>query len=296
VDALAWARTQVSGTGDAETVSSDPWATVWRLPVVEGVVYVKECHGRWRFEPALTAAVSARWPDVAVTVLAADPEHARLVLADAGSPVVELGNPPELWCDVLPRYAELQSGETAHAVEHLDAGVPDLRTARLTAEYDWLLSLPLPITADDRARLIAFAPEFGRLCVDLAAAGTGDTVQHDDLHHRNVFRGPDGVRVLDWGDTSIAHPFFSAVVTFRFLEEHNGFAPGDPWFERVRDAYLEPWGHGRIAEFDLAQRVGIFAHAIAWAHCRAGLAPAEQVEFDRDYPVILRRTLARVDR
>ena len=295
MNALAWARTRVTPTGGVETVSDDPWATVWRLPVADGVVYVKECHGRWRFEPALTAAVSARWPDVAVRVLAVDAGRARLVLADAGDPVVELGNPPELWCDVLPRYAELQRGETAHAAEHLAAGVPDLRTARLAAEYDWLLSLPLPLADDDRRRLVDFASTFERLCADLAATGTDDTVQHDDLHHRNVFRGPDGVRVLDWGDTSIAHPFFSAVVTFRFLEEHNGFASDDPWFTRVRDAYLEPWGRGRVDEFDLAQRVGIFAHAIAWAHCRAGLSPAQQAEFDRDYPVILHRALARVE-
>jgi hypothetical protein len=295
VDALEWARTQVNATGDAETVSSDPWATVWRLPVADGVVYVKECHGRWRFEAALTGAVSARWPDVAVTVLAVDPDRARLVLADAGAPVVELGNPPELWCEVLPRYAELQRGESMHASEHLVAGVPDLRTATLPARYDWLLSLPLPIPADDHRRLVSFAPRFGRLCADLASEGTGDTVQHDDLHHGNVFRGPHGVRVLDWGDTSIAHPFFSAVVTFRFLEEHNGFAPTDPWFTRVRDAYLEPWDRGRVEEFELAQRVGIFTHAIAWGLCRAGLTAAQQAAFDRDYPVILRRALARVD-
>jgi hypothetical protein len=155
--------------------------------------------------------------------------------------------------------------------------------------------LPLPITDDERARLAGVAPAFDRLCGELAASGTGDTVQHDDLHHRNVFRGPDGVRVLDWGDTSIAHPFFSAVVTFRFLEEHNALDPSDPWFTHVRDAYLEPWGHGRIEEFALAQRVGIFAHAIAWARCRAGLTPAQQDDFDEDYPVILRRALARID-
>ena len=134
----------------------------------------------------------------------------------------------------------------------------------------------MPIPADDRRRLAAFAPAFERLCADLAAEGTGDTVQHDDLHHHNVFRGPHGTRVLDWGDTWIAHPFFSAVVTFRFLEEHNGFAPTDPWFARVRDAYLEPFGRGHVEEFDLAQRVGIFAHAIAWGRCRAGLSPASR--------------------
>ena len=295
MDALDWAAGFVHATGAAETVSSDPWATVWRVPTGDEVVYVKECHGRWRFEAALTATVSARWPDVAVTVLAADVPRARMVLADAGAPVVELGNPPELWCEVLPRYAELQRGETVHATEHVDAGVPDLRTARLPVEYDWFLSLPLPVPEEDRARLAHFAPAFDRLCADLASIGTGDTVQHDDLHHHNVFRGPAGVRVLDWGDTSIAHPFFSTVVTFRFLEEHNGFASTDPWFARVRDAYLEPWGRGRVDEFELAQRVGIFAHAIAWGRCRAGLSPAQQTEFDRDYPVILRRALARVD-
>ena len=284
MDALEWAREQVTPTGAPETVSDDPWATVWRLPVADGVVYVKECHGRWHFEGALTAAVSARWPHVSVEVLAADPSRARLVLADAGAPLVDLGNPPELWCEVLPRYAELQRGETAHAHEHLDAGVLDLRTAGLPAGYEWLLSLRLPIVADDHARLTAFAPELTRLCAELATSGTHETVQHDDLHHRNVFRGPHGLRVLDWGDTSIAHPFFSAVVTFRFLEEHNGFAPGDPWFERVRDAYLEPWGRDRVEEFELAQRVGIFAHAIAWAHCRAGLTAAQQDDFDARLP------------
>src|SRR3954462_8926974 len=78
VDALEWAREQITPTGAPETVSDDPWATVWRLPVADGVVYVKECHGRWHFEGALTAAVSARWPHVSVEVLAADPSRARL--------------------------------------------------------------------------------------------------------------------------------------------------------------------------------------------------------------------------
>jgi hypothetical protein len=295
VDAVEWASTEVGGVGAAALVSDDPWATVWRLPVADGAVFVKQCHGRWRFEVGLTAAVSARWPDVAVEVLAADIPAARMVLADAGSPLLELGNPPELWCEILPRYAALQRGEVPHVREHLDAGVPDLRTAGIAAAYDWLLSLPLPLDAADVSRLRAFAAELGRLAAELASGGVPDTVQHDDLHHRNVFRGTRGLRVLDWGDASIAHPFFSAVVTFRFLEEHNALAADDPWIMRVRDAYLEPWGAGHVEEFELAQRVGIFAHAIAWGRCRAGLAPAQQDDFDEHYPVILRRALARIE-
>ena len=60
----------------------------------------------------------------------------------------------------------------------------------------------------------------------------------------NLYVQGERLRVLDWGDSSISHPFASLVVTFRFLEEFNNLRPGDPWFARLRDAYLEPWGRG----------------------------------------------------
>jgi len=72
----------------------------------------------------------------------------------------------------------------------------------------------------------------------------------------------------------IAHPFASLVVTFRFLEERNQLAPGDPWFARLRDAYLEPWGGGLAGVFALAIRVGTLAHTFAWARQRDYLPEA----------------------
>ena len=68
----------------------------------------------------------------------------------------------------------------------------------------------------------------------------------------NVYVQGEQVRVLDWGDSSISHPFVSLVVTFRFLEERNKLAVSDPWFRRLRDAYLEGWGPGLAGTFDFA--------------------------------------------
>jgi hypothetical protein len=72
----------------------------------------------------------------------------------------------------------------------------------------------------------------------------------------NVYRHGERLRLLDWGDSSISHPFVSLVVTFRFLEEVNRLPPDDPWFSRLRDAYLEPSGHGLLHAFLLAIRIG----------------------------------------
>jgi hypothetical protein len=98
--------------------------------------------------------------------------------------------------------------------------------------------------------------------------------------------------VLDWGDSSVSHPFFSLVVTFLFLEERAGLQPHDPWFARLRDAYLEPWGNDQDELFELALRIGRVAHAIAWARQREFLIPPERTAFDDRFAHVLRRALA----
>ncbi len=151
---------------------------------------------------------------------------------------------------------------------------------------------PDRIQFDDIGRLRRFEKRFAQLNGELAAHDIPETIQHDDLHAQNVYANDGLLRVLDWGDSSISHPFMSLVVTFRFLEETNGLKPSDPWFARLRDAYLEPWGRGLEEAFALAIRVGSVAHAIAWLRQRDALAPQAHADFDRAFRIILRRAIA----
>jgi hypothetical protein len=289
----AWIRSRIDPVGPVETAHQQPWATVLRVPLADGVAWFKACAPVQAFEPRLTAALSARWPDRVAEVLGWDQRRAWLLLADAGTPLGAVGNPPRAWLEALPRYAELQRGEAAHAHEHLAHGVPDLRVATLPARYEELLGRDLPLTREELRRLGGFATRFAQLCGELAAHQVPETVQHDDLHMANVYVQGARLRLLDWGDASISHPFASLVVTFRFLEQRNRLAPDDPWFARLRDAYLEPWGGGLAGVFALALRVGAFAHTLAWTRQRDHLPPAARPGFDREFRVVLRRTLAR---
>jgi hypothetical protein len=293
-DAETWIRARVAVTGAIETVHERPWATVLRVPIPDGVAWFKACASVQAFEPRLTAELSARAPELLPEVLDYDEQRSWLLLGDAGKPIGEFGGPPEPWLDVLPRYAELQRAETARAADHVALGVPDMRLPGLPASYQDLLRGELPLAPDEIAALVAFSERFSALCSELEAVGPHATIQHDDLHAANLFRRDDQLRVLDWGDSSISHPFFSLVVPFRFLEEGNRLTPGDPWFGRFRDAYLEPWGAGIIEEFELALRIGAFAHAMAWSRQRDFLPAAERPQFDRWFAVVLRRAIARI--
>jgi hypothetical protein len=283
---------RVEPVGTIETVHERPWATVLRVPLADGVAWFKACAPVQAFEPRLTAELYARWPDRVAEVRGYDEERAWLLLADAGRPVGSFGNPPEAWLAALPIYAELQRGEAAHVREHLDHGVPDLRLATLPASYEELVQLDLPLEPHEVGRLRQFAPRLHALCDKLAAYDVPETIQHDDLHHANLYRHGSRLRVLDWGDASISHPFASLVVTFRFLEERTHLTAGDPWFARLRDAYLEPWGTNLGDAFGLAIRVGTFARAIAYVRQRVALPPEERPSFDADFSIVLRRAVA----
>lgn len=291
----SWVSTYVRPTGPVARVHERPWATVMRVPTARGAVWFKACAPVQGFEPRLSAHLSVRWPDRVAQVLAHDEDRAWLLLADAGTAVGDLGNPPELWVRALPLYAELQRGECAHAADHVRHGVPDLRAAALPERFRALVERDLPLRDEERTRLAGFLPRLERLCADLAAYGVPDSLQHDDLHMANVYVQGDHLRVIDWGDSSVSHPFASLVVTFRFLEERNGLSPSDPWFDRLRDAYLEPWGTGLGNAFELAMRVGAFAHALAHLRQRDHLPQDARASFDRHFSGVLRRALRTAD-
>jgi hypothetical protein len=282
-----WIRSHVDPVGPLELVSDEPWATVWRVPVDGGAVWFKACAPVQAFEPHLTASLWGRWPDRVVRVLANDADRHWLLLADAGTSLRELGDPVDAWIAALPEYAELQRGEAAHAGDHIANGVPDLRVSTLPGRYDDLLRNELPIDEQSICRLRGFAARFNQWCVELDGAGVPPTLQHDDLQGTNVYRDGEDHRVIDWGDASIGHPFASMVVTLRFLEA----LTTAEFRNRLRDAYLEPWGRKHLELFELALRVGEIAHAMACTRQRDALPQSALPAFDIDYRVVLERAV-----
>jgi hypothetical protein len=292
--AEAWIRSIVDPTGAIELVRVRPWASVVTVPTGDGLAWFKACQPAQSFEPRLTAELFRRWPDRVIRVLGHDADRAWLLTADAGRSIGSLGNPPEIWARMLPRYAELQRGELDYVEDHLQHAVLDLRVSTLPERYEMLLSRELPLEPTEIEALRRFAPRFAELCAEVDAESVGDSIQHDDLHVNGVFVRDDELRVVDWGDASIGHPFASLYVTFRFLERENGLRPDDPWFARLRDAYLEPWGANLVPAFDLAMRVAAFAHPIAWIRHRDPMSPEARAAFDVEFAVVLRRALVRI--
>jgi hypothetical protein len=185
-------------------------------------------------------------------LLALHPMQPWMLVAEGGKKIRDAYSGDEFlraWREVLPRYAQMQRAATPYVDEILGFGTPDHRATALVAGFaEAIANEPAlsgdrsdRITEDERRALARLRPKLNDAVGALAALGTLDTLQHDDLHHGNVLVRDGRAVVFDWGDACVSHPFLTLAVTLRFAAAATKQAPDDAPIVALRDAYLEPW-------------------------------------------------------
>jgi hypothetical protein len=206
-----------------------PWSAVVRVPTGDGDLWFKEVPATVAFEPALTNALALKCPDRLPEVVAADGR--RLLTRDAGRRLRNVyadGAPAPDWEEVVRVYAELQVELMEDVDGPLALGTPDRRPTLLPT-----LAEELPGWGGAVERLRAAAHE-----LDDAVP---PTVVHEEVTNGNVFLRGEQIRLLDWAEASVSHPFVGALMLLRVQNGPTRLEPGSREVERLLDVYLEPF-------------------------------------------------------
>ncbi|TDE00509.1 phosphotransferase [Jiangella asiatica] len=284
--ATAWLDERLAAAGRERTGPvTQPhlrlWGTVLTAPTADGPVWLKAPGPENAFEVPLYQLLTEVAPDWILRPIAADADRGWVLLPDGGRPLgeqVSEGELPAALAEVLPRYAELQREVARHVGELLSFGLADMRPAALPGAFDEALDavglyLGRHATDDDRAALRRMAGERATVeawCERLATSAVPASLDHHDLHVWNVLMSESGrLQFYDWGDSVIAHPFTTMLVTLGFLRSQYGMADDDPRLLGPRDAYLEAFGDlgprdELVTELELACRVGKVARTLVW--------------------------------
>ena len=276
-----------------ETVHERPWSTVLRVVTADGDLYLKQEAPVQAYEVPLTAALASRWPDRVPGVVGVDVERAWLLMRDGGIPLADAGR-FEPFPLALRLYGELQVAEVEHVADFLAIGLPDARLPVVAAAYEPFLEEDHGLTAEELARLRAFAPRYYELCEELASFGLPDSIQHDDLHEWNVFVRDGHAAIFDWGDSSVAHPLLSWLkplgVTIRRRL--------DP--EPLLAAYLSHWTQVMAEEklraaIEVAIPVGTFAYILQQQRQQDAMPSGAPMHYFEYLPKTLRGFLERLE-
>ena len=307
-EAVAWATRYltdlgVTVTGRVEQPRATPWSTQLVLPTDHGRFWFKANAVGVSHEASLLETLHRLCPTHVLPPVAVDRQRGWLLLPDGGRTVRDLEGAATdlgLWERMLVEYAELQRVLAPHVEELLATGTPDGRPHRLPAiraallDDDDVLMIGHPdgLTEHQRDVLRAGAPAYAELCTELDSLGIPASLQHDDLHDNNVFLPPTPggpLRIFDWGDAVVGHPFGTLLVALRVVAHRAGLAYGARELLRLRDAYLEPWTaeHGRAALENacrLALRVGGVLRADCYRRALLEATPQGRAAFGDGVP------------
>jgi hypothetical protein len=175
-------------------------SVILRCPSEDGDVYFKSSTGVFRHEAAVTQALAERMPDLVPEVIAVESAEGWMLMRDLAAP--ELGDLDEsLWHQGLASHAGIQRSWLGRTDELVALGLPVRSMADLAAQVE---------------------------------VGPRPTLVHGDLHPWNVTLGANAVRVFDWTDAAVSHPFVDlATYVFRTSDL--------PVRRRMVDAYVEAW-------------------------------------------------------
>ena len=286
-------------TSPIEWVHTRVWSVFARASTSDGIVYFKAPLPPPGFEAALTQAL-ARWrPDCTLPILGVDLDRGWILSADAGVTLRSLDRSPaqlEHWHKILPLYVEIQIELATRVNEVLALGVPDRRLAKLPQLYDQLLedteNLRLGqspgMTLDEHRRLIELRPRFAAECERLAEYGLPATLAHYEVHENNVVVRDGHYVFTDWSDSSVAHPFFTMLVTLRATAHWLKLDEFGLEMMRLRDIYLEWWTtfdsrENLHAAFEIAYRLAMVNRSLSWRSSLGSLPEKHKVEYDGVY-------------
>jgi hypothetical protein len=293
---VAWARAQLDGHLTVTPIKHRPWASTWRLVSRDGISFLKAAGVATRYEAPLARILHRVAPAMVAPVLASQDDAGWLLLADAGPTLderLEHEFQSEPWERMLARFGQLQQIAEPLVAELIAAGVPDERPHRLFSVLQHLV-LDSPggaaLTDPQRRALLDQGERWSEAATDLAALPVPASVQHGDLHARNVAIAPDQLaRFFDLGDASIAHPFTTLLVP---LQVARSLGADERQLTRLRDSYLEAFtDRASLPDLrrglDVALRCAVVPKASAWNRALLA-APADHpwgqpvVEYLRD--------------
>ncbi|HEY6686392.1 MAG TPA: phosphotransferase [Propionibacteriaceae bacterium] len=257
----AWVSAQLAPrgirlTGDWEQSHVRVWSSAIRFETSEGRVWFKVSGSGTAYEAALVAVLSDLCPGLAPEVLAYDRARAWSLARDGGPMLRSIAAPDALWCyweRLLPRYANAQLALAEKRARLLATEIPDRGPAQLPVELRRLLgelaARPIEdggLSNEEARTLELLLPAYDDRCAELAASGVPDSLQHDDLHSNNIcwpgaLDDLSSVRIVDWGDSSVGHPFGTMLATLNSIAFHAGLLHDDrgviedPRVLRVRD-------------------------------------------------------------
>jgi hypothetical protein len=244
----AWIEAALVRCGRRQTAPPEVermWSlsAVLRVPTDRGAAFFKSTSGAFRAEPAITRLLADLFPDVVPTVLDHDDDRAWMLLDQVAGVEEERADGAAVAAAAVLAEVQLRSLDHLRALR--GAGCADRTLRQTLAGLSQLLrdSVELPnLTTEEIVAARAAGPRASQLVEEFWSCGLPDTLTHGDIDLDNVAYDGARLRLFDWTDACLSHPFLDGAHLARSALQHT--SGGDrhrPFDAEVAEAFAAPW-------------------------------------------------------
>jgi hypothetical protein len=237
----AWIDAILAGSGRRRTHPIRP-VKLWSLSAVArvttdgGDVWLKAPCEHFRAEARVHPTVARLFPDLVPTLIAAE-ETEGWLLTEPMTGVEDDDQADGAGLEVASRWATAQIEAVEHVATLLAGGCRRRGVEETLADFRRVLASSSELALLSEEQLTAVrgcADEVESLVREFWGAGIPDTLAHGDLHLGNVAWDGKTLRIYDWTDGCVSHPFLDASHLTHFTRAR----PGDAELEST---YAEQW-------------------------------------------------------
>jgi len=272
--AIQWAYQYLSSHGymlknnQPEIIQSTPWSQVVRFAISDGWIYLK-CTPTLIALEADIIPILRQYTSSVPVVIAKNTELDCFLMNDAGTSLREILKrkfDAELFCMAIDQFTSLQISVADHVDSLFDIGVPDWRLNKLPDLYMQLLMQEKHLLMEDGLskneiiQLEKLYPAITDLCTKLSAYSIKQTIVQPDFNDNNSLIDDTckHITIVDLGEISISHPFFSLINGLLQMKKHHGLKDENEAYLRIKDACLNNYlafesREHLLSAFDLAR-------------------------------------------
>ena len=253
-------------------VKKTDFSLVLLVPVNTGNLYFKATRSSTRHEAAISRYFHTMYPGKSTDILRIQETEGWLLMKELGGVPIRQLKDKEIWKAAITEYAQLQVSEISNIDGLSRMNVPNRTLSILKKDIIQHLEdmCDTGLNAEEKEAVMSLQPELLAMCDELEQLVPVHSIDHGDLHSANIQYVNGKLVFLDWGDSSITHPFFSTRVFWNSLFE---LVDNDSdWLKVIdefRPYYLKAWtAIAPLEKLERALRIsdqlGCIHRAISW--------------------------------
>lgn len=253
LEIIAWAKKILAITDhqllNSQIIVNTPWSSVIAIYTTDETFYLKQTPKLIALEASIIKILRDYFHAYVPVIIAYNEELNCFLMKDSGRSlrsILKNEFDTKLLCKAIEQFTLLQRSVVDHIEVFLNIGVPDWRLNKFTDLYKEVISqknllIAAGLSEVEITKLEMLTPKVAYLSQKLAKYPIKETMVQPDFSDNNTLIDPQSqnITIIDVGEISISHPFFSLLNCLQQLQKHYGFTKKDPVYLEIQQACLK---------------------------------------------------------